>query len=284
MTALRWLIPLWLAAAICWPSWIAAEVPVPPLSGHVIDQTATLTPGEQAALEQMLSAFETQKGSQLAVLIVPTTSPEAIEQYSMRVVEQWQLGRKKVDDGALLLIAKDDRNMRIEIGYGLEGALTDATCKRIISDTITPYFKRGDYNGGITAGLNQIMQVIAGEPLPESSVQASGSRSGMRQYFPVIFILALVIGSGLRAIFGRLLGALMTGGIVAIIVWLFIGAISMALLAGVMALLFTLLGGGNSWPGGRGGFGGGGFGGGFGGGGFGGGGGGFGGGGASGRW
>jgi uncharacterized protein len=270
-----------------------AEVAVPPLTGRVTDQTATLTAEQQATLEQSLQAFEARKGSQLAVLILPTTAPETIEQYSLRVAEQWKLGRKKVDDGAILVVATTDRALRIEVGYGLEGALNDATSKRIISEIITPRFQQGDIYGGVAAGVEQIIRVIDGEPLPEPGTRSASGAAGLRQYFPVLLIVALALGTALRAALGRFPGALVTGGVVGGVAWLIAGALSIALIAGVMALLFTLLGGGMGGLGGRrGGFGGGGFGGGLGGGGFGGGGGGgfggggggFGGGGASGRW
>jgi uncharacterized protein len=234
-------------------------------------------------LEQTLQAFEARKGSQLAVLMVPTTAAETIEQYALRVAEQWKLGRKKVDDGAVLVIAKIDRALRIEVGYGLEGALNDATSKRIISEIITPRFKQDDFYGGITAGIEQIIRVIDGEPLPQPKAKPAGGNADIQQYVPVIFILALVVGGMLRSVLGRFPGALATGGAVAVVAWLFAGAVSIALVAGVMALVFTLLNGGVGGYGVRGHHGG--FGtGGLGGGGFGGGGGGFGGGGASGRW
>ncbi len=263
-----------------------AQVPVPALSGRVVDQTGTLTTEQKAALEQTLQAFEARKGSQLAVLIVPTTAPEAIEPYALRVAEQWKLGRKKVDDGALLLIAKNDRALRIEVGYGLEGALNDATSKRIISEVITPRFKEGDYQGGIAAGVDRIIRVIDGEPLPAPRQSPVRGVAGIEQYVPVMFVVALVLGGVMRSLLGRFPGALVTGGAVVLLAWLLAGALSIALLAGVIALLFTLVSGGMGgmgMGGVRGGFGRGSSGGGFGGG-FGGGGGGFGGGGASGRW
>src|SRR6185503_17049933 len=120
----------------------------------------------KAALEQMLQAFEARKGSQIAVLMVRTTGGEPIEQFALRVAEQWKLGRKGVDDGALLVVAKDDRAMRIEVGYGLEGALNDATAKRIVSDVITPRFREGDFFGGLSAGVDRMIRVIDGEALP----------------------------------------------------------------------------------------------------------------------
>jgi uncharacterized protein len=257
------------------------------LTGHVTDQTATLTTEQQAALEQTLQTFEARKGSQLAVLIVPSSEPETIEQYSLRVAEQWKLGRKKVDDGAILVIAKNDRTLRIEVGYGLEGALNDAVSKRIISEIILPRFKQGDFYGGISAGVAQMVRVVDGEPLPQPQAPPDGNSNG--QLFPVLLLLALVLGTVLRTVLGRLPGALATGGAVALIAWLVAGAAVVALAAGGIAFLFTLLTGGMGGRGagghylggyyggiGRGSFGGGG--------GFRGGGGGFGGGGASGRW
>ena len=273
------------AFTLCWSFIAGAQIAVPPLTGRFTDLTTTFTAEQKAALEQKLQAFEARKGSQLAVLIVPTTAPEAIEQYALRVAEQWKLGRKKVDDGAVLVVAKNDRALRIEVGYGLEGALNDATSKRIISDVITPRFKQGDFYGGITAGVDQIIRVVDGEPLPVPSGQPSGGIGDVQQYVPVIFILALIVGGLLRSVLGRFPGALVTGGAVGVVAWLFAGALSVALGAGVLALFFTLLSGGmggRGFGGHRGGFGTGGFG--RGGGGFGGGGGGFGGGGASGRW
>jgi uncharacterized protein len=272
-----------LACMLCWSFIADAQVPVPPLAGRVTDQTATLTAEQKVALEQTLQAFEARKGSQIALLIVPTTAPEMIEQYALRVAEQWKLGRKKVDDGALLVVAKNDRTLRIEVGYGLEGVLNDATSKRIISEIITPRFKQGDFYGGIIVGIDRMIRVIDGEPLPEPKGRPAGDLSGVQQFIPIIFILALVLGGVLRSALGRFPGAVATGGVVGIGAWLLADAISIGLGAGVIALFFTLLSGGMGGRGiggyygghGRGGFGGGGFGGG---------GGGFGGGGASGRW
>ena len=280
-----------LAFALCWSFIAGAQIAVPALTARVTDQTATLTAEQKAALEQTLQTFEARKGSQLAVLMVPTTAPETIEQYALRVAEQWKLGRKKVDDGAVLVVAKTDRALRIEVGYGLEGALNDATSKRIVSEVITPRFKQGDFYGGITAGVDRIIRVIDGEPLPEPKGRPGAATGDAQQYLPILFVLALVVGGVLRSVLGRFPGALATGGAVGVVAWLLAGALSIALVVGVIALLFTLLSGGMGGAGvgrhHRGGFGTGGFGGGHGGGfggGLGGGGGGFGGGGASGRW
>ena len=269
---------LLLTCALGWSALAPAQVPVPPLTGHVIDQTGTLTAEQRASLEQTLTAFEARKGSQLAVLMIASSAPEAIEPFALRVAEQWKLGRKKIDDGAILVVAKGDRAMRIEVGYGLEGALNDLTSKRIISETILPRFKSQDFYGGITAGVGQMMRVIDGEPLPAPSNKPTGGVGDVQQYAPVLFILALAVGGVLRATLGKLPGSLVTGGVVAVIAWFVVGAISVALVAGVVALFVTLFGGGMGRHGLGGLYGGGGRGG------FGGGGGGFGGGGASGRW
>jgi uncharacterized protein len=271
--------------------------PIPQLEARVTDLTGTLTAEQQASLEDKLAAFESRKGAQVAVLIVPTTEPEEIEQYGIRVVEQWKLGRKKVDDGALLLVAKNDRRLRIEVGYGLEGALSDATSKRIIAETITPLFRQGDFYGGINAGLDQIMRVINGEPLPAPDHNWHGEPPKLIGFLPFLIIAVLIGSAVLRAIFGRSAGALMTGAATGGIVWLLAKVAGFALAAGLIAGFFSLFAGLSSrgwssaarhggWGGGWGGLGGGGLGGrgGFGGGGFGGGGGGFGGGGASGSW
>ena len=274
---------LLLGLTLCASFLAGAQVAVPALTGHIIDQTGTLTTEQKAALEQTLAAFEASKGSQLAVLIVPTSAPEAIEQYALRVAEQWKLGRKKVDDGAILVVAKNDRTLRIEVGYGLEGALTDATSNRIINEIIVPRFKQQDFYGGLTAGVGQIIRVIDGEPLPAPSRNTAGSGGDIQRYVPLVFILALAVGGVLRSVLGKVPGSLVTGGVVAVIAWFVVGAVSMAAIAGVFALFITLVGGGMGGHG-LGGFYGGGRGGHGGGGGFRGGGGGFGGGGASGRW
>ena len=259
-----------------------AEVAVPPLKARVTDLTATLSREQQARLEQELQDFEAKKGSQLAVLIVATTQPETIEQYGIRVADSWKLGRKGVDDGALLLIAKNDRSLRIEVGYGLEGALNDATAKRIVNDIIVPRFKAGDFYGGIEAGIQSIIKVIDGEPLPppKRSRSSSSNFNNIEPFLFVGFMLVIVVGGMLRAVFGRFAAATIIGTVAGLLAWLIIAPLVVATIVGVIGFLFTLLGGGRGWYGGIGGY----TSGGFSGGGFSGGGGGFGGGGASGSW
>ncbi len=261
-----------------------AEVAVPPLTQRVTDLTATLDAQQSQALEARLAEFEKSKGAQLAVLIVPTTQPETIEQYGIRVVEAWKLGRKNVDDGALLLVAKNDRTLRIEVGYGLEGVLTDLTSHRIIDEVIVPYFKRGEFYAGIDAGMTAIMKVVQGEPLPapQSQRTAVSEKYDIQSMLFVAFGLVVVVGGMLRALLGRFPAAVLMGGVLGGLAWLLVAPLLVAVLVGLMAFVFVLLGGSRH---GFGGYHGGGFGGGgFGGGGFSGGGGGFGGGGASGRW
>ena len=255
-----------LAFMLCWAfagaAFVArADVAVPPLTGRVVDLTGTLSADQAASLEQKLKAFEDRKGSQLAVLIVPTTQPETIEQYSLRVAEQWKLGRKKVDDGALLIIAKNDRKLRIEVGYGLEGALNDATSKRIIDEIITPKFRSGDFAGGISDGADRILKVIDGEPLPPPKPEGEmPDLSAIGEYFPFLFIVVLVGGGIFRAIFGRLLGSLIAGGGVAAFIWFFLGVLPIAAIGGMIAFVVTLIGDtlvSSGGGGGRGGYGGG---------------------------
>jgi uncharacterized protein len=260
-----------------------AQLSVPPLTARVTDLTGTLTPAQRANLEETLRAFETLKGAQLAVLIVPTTQPEAIEQYSIRVTDQWKLGRKGVDDGLLLLVAKNDRQLRIEVGRGLEGVVPDAVAKRVIAEIITPHFKQGDFYAGIEAGVNRLTRLIEGEPLPPPS-RARETRDIPFDWVWMAFIAALVIGGVLRTVMGRLLGAVTAGALGGIVFWAFAGLLIGAIAIGVIVFVLTLIMGlGGRRGTGRGGYGGWSSGG-SGGGGFSGGGGGFGGGGASGSW
>ncbi|WP_028081734.1 TPM domain-containing protein [Solimonas soli] len=261
-----------------------ADVAVPALAARVTDQTGTLTAEQKAALEQKLAAFEQRKGSQIAILIVPTTEPETIEQYSIRVAEQWKLGRKGVDDGLLILVARNDRTLRIEVGYGLEGVVPDAIAHRVIDEIIVPRFRDGDYYGGLDAGVDQLIKVVDGEPLPPPPERQRRSGGKLESLIPILFF-ALVAAQFLRRVFGAGFGSLLAGGAVFGLAWLFSGMLLLAAFFGLVAFVLTLFGAviplGGGWNSrGGGGFGGGG----FGGGGFGGGGGGFGGGGASGRW
>lgn len=233
---------------LCWPLAATADVAVPVLSGRVVDQTSTLSAGDIDALTQKLKDLEKQKGSQVAVLIVPTTQPETIEQFSIRVAEAWKIGRKKIDDGALLVVAKDDHKLRIEVGYGLEGALTDITARRIIDEVIVPRFRAGDFAGGISAGVDRMIGVIDGEPLPAPRPEASHGNAP-DFLFNVIFspfgFLAYVAVAGImRGLLGRLLGSGATAGVVGAVVWFILGSLALSSILGVIAFFLTMFGDG----------------------------------------
>ena len=259
-----------------------AEIEVPPLKTRITDLSATLSQTQQTQLDATLRALETNKGSQIAILLVPTTTPETIEQYAIRVAEQWQLGRKGVDDGLLIVVALQDRTVRLEVGYGLEGVIPDAIAKRVISEIMLPYFRNNDYYTGLVAGVDRLARLIECEPLPEPQQSRSTDESGNTL---ILLIVAAIILTGImRSLFGQLLGATVVSTIIGVATWLLFSSLIFTLIAAIFVFIFTLASGGHG--GGYGGMGGNGRGrsGGFGGGGFGGGGGGFGGGGASGRW
>lgn len=259
-----------------------AEQAIPPLAARVTDLTATLTSPQRQALERKLADLEQAKGSQIAVLILPTTQPETVEQYAIRVAEAWKLGRKGVDDGVLLLVAKDDRAVRIEVGYGLEGVIPDAVAKRIIEERVLPRFRQGDYAGGLDAGVEALIQLISGESLPAPAQPDRTESNLLDEALPVAMVFVFILGGFLRGLMGRLPGAGLAGGIAFFGGWLLLGSLPTALVIGLIVFFITLTGGGTRGGyrggggyrsgrlGGRGGFSGGG--------------GGFGGGGASGRW
>ncbi|AXV77806.1 MULTISPECIES: TPM domain-containing protein [Ralstonia solanacearum species complex] len=206
---------LWLAAA--WPAHAQTDlVAVPPLAARVTDLTGTLTAQQRGALEQVLADYEQQRGSQIFVLMVAATAPEPIEAYGIRVAEAWKAGRKGVDDGAIVLIAKDNpaslRKMRIEVGRGLEGSLTDAQSKRILQDVMAPHFRQGDFYGGLSAGISAIQTVIAQENLPPAERgRAQRTESGIGTWLPVLFPLAIIVFFVLSAAMrsgGRVTGSL----------------------------------------------------------------------------
>jgi uncharacterized protein len=238
-----------LALLLGWVFPALADVAVPPLVGRVVDQTGTLSTNDVSALNQTIRAFEARKGSQVAVLIVPTTDGEAIEQYSIRVAEAWKIGRKKIDDGVLLVIAKNDRKLRIEVGYGLEGALTDVTSKRIIDEIITPRFRNGDFSGGISAGVDRILRVVEGEKLPapaqsepQQGFQPSWLLDHVNPFNPFMIFAVFVVGAAMRATLGRLIGAVATGGIVGVLAWFFIQSLALAAVAAIIVFIITLFG------------------------------------------
>ena len=281
-----------LLCALALGAW--AQTPVPKLASRVTDQTGTLTAGERAALEDKLRAFEQAKGSQVAVLLVPTLGGEVIEEYAGRVTDEWKLGRKGVDDGVLFVVALQERKMRIQTGRGVQGTLTDALSRRIIAEVVAPRFRSGDFAGGVDAGVAAIMKAIEGEALPAPARQSAGRKvdtvSSYSNFLWIAFFAVPIVAMILRGLVGRLGGAGLTSGITGAAAWFMFGSAAFGVVAAILAFAYTLFnasgasraGGGGYLPGGFGG-GGGGFGGG-GGGGFSGGGGGFDGGGSSGSW
>jgi len=242
---LAWLLPLVLIVGSSYAS--AEQIPVPKLSKRVTDLTQTLSAQQIETLAQKLEALEKTKGSQIAVLLVPTTGEEGIEQFSIRVVDEWKLGRKGTADGVLFLVAKNDKRVRIEVGRGLEGALTDVTSARIIREFVRPAFKTNDFYGGIDAGIDKISAVIAGEalPAPAPSKGHSANYSNDLNIFglhPLIWLGLLIAGLVLSKVLGPWLGR---GGLAAgstAAAMLAGTPLTMALLAGVlMVALYSLL-------------------------------------------
>ena len=290
LAAAPWLGALLLSALVLSGAVLAQAAAPPPMAlrQHVTDLTGTLNSAEVSQLESQLAALEQRKGAQLAVLIVPTTGDLTVEEYALSVAEKTKLGRKDPDDGLLLLVAKDDRKARIEVGYGLEGAVTDALSSRIIREYLAPKFRTGDYYGGLQDAVAMLVKLVDGEPLPAPMApEPSGDASSPWLFAALVglFVGTFAGASRLRPVILRRLGA---GGVAAAIASLLLGLGAAGIISAIVAFLLSG-GGGGRFGSGRGhwgvfpgGFGGGGFGGG--GGGWSGGGGGFGGGGASGSW
>lgn len=286
--------PLLLALAALAAS-AADTIPVPKLSGRVVDLSGTLDASQQQAIAAKLAAFEQAKGSQVAVLLVPTIGTETIEEFATRVTDEWKLGRAGVDDGVLFVVAKQERRMRIQTGRGVQGVLTDALSRRIIAERVSPRFRAGDFAGGIHDGVDAILKAIEGESLPAPAQSAprakSSSSASIESFFWMAFVVVPVAGAILRSLLGRFVGASLTSGVTGLAAWFIFGSLALGAIAAVVAFVAVLFMGtnalsarrgggwtsGGSWGGGGGWSSGGG-------GGFSGGGGGFDGGGASGGW
>jgi uncharacterized protein len=255
--------PAWLSwglllLCLCFLNPARAFVEVPKLASPVTDQTGTLSPTDLQALDSKIRAFEAQKGSQIAVLIVPTTQLEDITEFGIKVMDLNRVGREKIDDGVILIVAKDDRKFRIEVGYGLEGVIPDAVAKRITAEIIKPYFKNNDFTGGINAGVDQLMKLIEGEQLPEpnntnTAGQLSSGDSG--ESFIFMIFAGLFAGSLLSSLFGRTTGSLLAGlGTGAVASFIFGFGVA-AVLLGLIVFFFLSVqfpGGGGGWSNGGG--------------------------------
>lgn len=287
--------PLLLALAALAAS-AADTIPVPKLSGRVVDLSGTLDASQQQAIAAKLAAFEQAKGSQVAVLLVPTIGTETIEEFATRVTDEWKLGRAGVDDGVLFVVAKQERRMRIQTGRGVQGVLTDALSRRIIAERVSPRFRAGDFAGGIHDGVDAILKAIEGESLPAPAQSAprakSSSGASIESFFWMAFVVVPVAGAILRSLLGRFVGASLTSGVTGLAAWFIFGSLALGAIAAVVAFVAVLFMGtnalaarrGGGWTSGGSWGGGGGWSSGGGDGGFSGGGGGFDGGGASGGW
>ncbi|WP_298833345.1 TPM domain-containing protein [uncultured Piscinibacter sp.] len=236
---------LLVAAALCGAAALAQAqdvLPVPPLSGRVIDQTGTLTPAQQQAMSDKLAAIEAKRGSQLVVLIVATTQPEDIAAYAQRVGDSWKIGRLAVGDGALIVVAKNDRRVNIQVAKALEGAIPDLAAKRIISEVISPAFRQGDFAGGLNAAIDRLDARIGGEGLPEPSAKAakpSGKGFNFEDLAIFMFVAVPVIGAVLTGMLGRKLGSLGTAAIAGGMTWAFTTSTLIAIGAGFVALILV---------------------------------------------
>ena len=223
--------------------------PIPPLTKLVVDQANILSPTEEEVLWQKLLAFEKAKGSQIAVITVPTTAPEDIFSYSQRAAETYKLGRKGVGDGVLIVVAANDRKVWIYVMRHLEGAIPDVLAKRVTNEYITPAFKQGQYAAGLEAATTQLMKLIEGEQLPAPSANAQnqyGEEVGLMDVLILIGALA-IIGSGIAGATSRWLVAPPAGGVAGLIAYTMTSVLGLGLMAGIAVFIFILIFGGRSY-------------------------------------
>ncbi len=242
---LAWFSGLCWAALACLALPVHAQdlAPVPAASARVVDQAGVLTPAQRASLEAQLAAFEAERGTQMAVLLVPSTAPEDIASFAQRVGDVWKLGRREVGDGLLIVVAKDDRKVWIATAKALEGAVPDLAARAIVKDIVSPAFRRGDFAGGLQAGVDALMQRIRGEglpaaaPAPQPAGGSWGSAGWWEQAAIFLFVVVPMISMVLTSVFGRRLGSVLTAGASGGLGWLFTGSVWLGLGAGFVALL-----------------------------------------------
>lgn len=239
------LAALWLLAL----SWVAGAqaagdlLPVPALGARVTDQTGTLDAEQRQRLEDKLAAFEASQGTQIVVLLVPTTQPEDIAAYANRVFNSWKPGRPGIGDGLLLVVAKQDRKIRIEVGRALEGAVPDLAAKRVIDEALTPAFRQGDFAGGLEQGSERLMALVRGEGLPPPPAHTGRGEADWINLGVLLFVALPVVGAVARRILGHKLGTLATGGLIGYITFTMTASLLLAAGAGLLALLLTFVAG-----------------------------------------
>lgn len=240
----RWLLGVG-GALLLALSLAQAQQAVPLLSARVLDSTATLDAAQMQQLESKLKSFEQSHGTQIVVLLVPGTQPEDIASYANRVANNWKIGRKDVGDGVLLIVAKNERKVRIEVAKTLEGAIPDLAAKRIIDEAITPRFKQGDFAGGLDAAVDQLIARIRGEALPTPAEGARAEQAGFQWMDLAIFVFfAVPVAAAVtRSILGPKLGALATGGAIGALALVMTSSLLIAALAAFAALVFSLFSG-----------------------------------------
>ena len=250
MLRLRRFLAALVLGALAAAAFAQAVLPVPPLSGRVIDQTGTLSAAQQQALADKLAAIETKRGSQIVVLMVASTQPEDIAAYGQRVADQWKIGRLAVGDGLLIVVAKNDHRVRIEVAKALEGAVPDLAAKQIISEVISPAFRKGDYAGGLNAAVDRLDARIGHEGLPEpnpapgathGALPPSGQGFNLQDLAIFLFVAVPVIGAVLTGILGRKLGSLATAGAAGGMGWWLSASLAVAAGAGFIALIVVLV-------------------------------------------
>ena len=234
------LLLIWLPVATL-TAWAQDVQPVPALTAHVMDQTATLTLAQKEALEARLAAFEQSRGAQVVFLIVPTTQPEDIAAYAQRIGDSWKIGRQGIGDGLLLVVAKNDRKVRIETTKALEGAIPDLAASQIIETAITPRFKQGDFAGGLDAAAEQIMARISGENLPEPTQDDSGEGFDWSDLAVFVFLLVPIGARMLLGMLGRKMGAMVIGGVVGVLAGFLTSSLLVGFLAAVAGMVFALI-------------------------------------------
>lgn len=240
-----WLAALWLGLmqlAAAQPT--GGVLPVPELNARVMDQTATLSGAQRQQLEDKLAAFEASHGTQIVILLVPTTQPEDIASYANRVFNAWKPGRKGIGDGLLLVVAKQDRKMRVEVARTLEGAVPDLAAKRIIDEVLTPSFRQGDFAGGLEQASERLMALVRGEGLPEPAApRRAADDTDWMNLALLLFIALPVLGAVARRILGRKLGTLVTGGVIGFFTFMFTASLLFAGVAAVIAMLLSFISG-----------------------------------------